>query len=80
MCVVFRKFVIFLVGHLAMIAFSSISSYSLLPRGDDLVSSGISTGGGIPFGSDTIYTVYVCMYLVCFCKCAQCMYVMVASM
>ena len=45
-----------------MIDFSSISSYSLLPRGDDLVSDGISTGGGIPFGSDTIYNVYVCTY------------------
>ena len=47
-----------------MIDFSSISSYSLLPRGDDLVSGGISTGGGIPFGSDTIYNVYVCTYFV----------------
>ena len=45
-----------------MIDFSSIS-YSLLPRGDKVVSDGISTGGGIPFGSDTIYTVYVCIFV-----------------
>ena len=61
MCVVFRKFVVFLVGYLAMIDFSSISSYSVLDRGDDQVSGGISTGGGIPFGSTTIYNVYVCV-------------------
>ena len=46
-----------------MIDFSSIS-YSKLKRGDDRVSDGISTGGGIPFGSDTVYTVYVCTYFV----------------
>ena len=47
-----------------MIDFSSIS-YSILPRGDDEVSSRISTGGGIPFGSTKIYTVYVCMCVIC---------------
>ena len=48
-----------------MIDFSSIS-YLTLNSGDEEVSDGISTGGGIPFESDTIYTVYVCMYLCAF--------------
>ena len=65
-----------------MIDFSSIT-YTIL-RGDDLVGDGISTGGGIPFGSDTIYTVYVCVYLCAFinvhgnpsmCVYVQCMYI-----
>ena len=62
-----------------MIDFSSIS-YFTLNRGDEVVSDGISTGGGIPFGSDTIYTVYVCVYLCAFISvhktvaCVQCKY------
>ena len=43
-----------------MIDFSDIS-YSILARGDGEVSSGISTGRSIPFGSTTIGTVYVCI-------------------
>ena len=46
-----------------MIDFSSIS-HSTLTRGDDRVSGGISISGGIPFGSTTIYNVYVCTYFV----------------
>ena len=65
-----------------MIDFSNIPHSSL--RGDDLVSDGIPTGGAIPFGSDTIDTVYVCVYLCAFinvhgnpsmCVCVQCMYI-----
>ena len=47
-----------------MIDFSSISY--LILRGDDEISDGISTDGGIPFGSTTIDTVYVCVYLCAF--------------
>ena len=65
-----------------MIDFSSISY--LILQGDDEISDGISTGGGIPFGSTTIDTVYVCVYLCAFinvhgnpsmCVYVQCMYI-----
>ena len=66
-----------------MIDFSNVP-FLPLTRGNDVVSDEIPTGGSIPFGSDTIDTVYVCVYLCGFinvhgnpsmCVYVQCMYI-----